>query len=177
MSLAVGLLAQAEHLRLLDRNRPTQANLRRAVSAAYYALFNLLVTSGANCAGSKLNASGRAMIMRSFEHATMKTVCSNYAKATLTSMSSSKMSPSKLDSLLTFPIANDLKTVADAFVELQEQRHRADYDASAKFDRIEVSALVKSAQEAFLCWATIKSQKNTKVFMIDLLLRKSWLKS
>ena len=172
MSLAVGLLAQAEHLRLLDRNRPTQANLRRAVSAAYYALFNLLVTSGANCAGSKLNASGRAMIMRSFEHATMKTVCSNYAKATLTSMSSSK-----LDSLLTFPIANDLKTVADAFVELQEQRHRADYDASAKFDRIEVSALVKSAQEAFLCWETIKSQKNTKVFMIDLLLRKSWLKS
>lgn len=38
------LLSQAEHLARKDRTpNPPQASLRRAVSAAYYALFHLLV--------------------------------------------------------------------------------------------------------------------------------------
>ena len=37
------LLEQARRLALLDRRRPKQANLRRAVSAAYYSLFHFLV--------------------------------------------------------------------------------------------------------------------------------------
>jgi hypothetical protein len=37
------LLEQAVTLARLDARRPKQANLRRAISAAYYALFHLLV--------------------------------------------------------------------------------------------------------------------------------------
>ena len=37
------LIEQAEHLVYLDPGKPKQANLRRAVSAAYYALFHYLV--------------------------------------------------------------------------------------------------------------------------------------
>jgi hypothetical protein len=44
MSLHANLLQQAEHLAQLDPTRPTQANLRRAVSSAYYALFHLLAS-------------------------------------------------------------------------------------------------------------------------------------
>jgi len=39
MSLHADLLDQAEHLAQLDQRRPKQASLRRAVSSAYYALF------------------------------------------------------------------------------------------------------------------------------------------
>jgi hypothetical protein len=40
MSLHADLLEQAEHLAQLDPTRPKQANLRRAVSSAYYALIH-----------------------------------------------------------------------------------------------------------------------------------------
>ena len=37
------LLEQAARLARLDTQKPKQANLRRAISSAYYALFHLLV--------------------------------------------------------------------------------------------------------------------------------------
>jgi len=40
MSLHADLLDQAEQLAQLDPRRPKQANLRRSVSSAYYALFH-----------------------------------------------------------------------------------------------------------------------------------------
>ena len=43
MTLASDLLAQAKHLAGRERGRPRQASLRRAASAAYYALFHLLL--------------------------------------------------------------------------------------------------------------------------------------
>ena len=43
MSLQQDLLRQARHLATKEPRRPSQASLRRAVSAAYYALFHLLV--------------------------------------------------------------------------------------------------------------------------------------
>ena len=43
MSLHENLLVHAEALVTMDRTKPRQANLRRAVSAAYYALFHLLI--------------------------------------------------------------------------------------------------------------------------------------
>ena len=43
MSLHGDLLDQASRLAVQEPRRPRQASLRRAVSAAYYALFHLLV--------------------------------------------------------------------------------------------------------------------------------------
>lgn len=172
MSLATDLLAQATHLAQVDKGKPKQANLRRSISVAYYALFHLLIGAGASCAGSKLNAAGRATVMRSFEHANMKTVCSSYAKAT-----AAGGIPARLSSLLTFPIEPALKNVAEIFVELQEQRHLADYDTSAKFDRLEVTALIQETTTAFNHWQIIKAKSNAKIFLMDLLLRKSWLRA
>jgi uncharacterized protein (UPF0332 family) len=45
MALAEDLLEQARHLAKREPKRPKQASLRRAVSAAYYSLFHLLVSS------------------------------------------------------------------------------------------------------------------------------------
>jgi len=43
MSLARDLLEQAQHLSRREPRRPRQASLRRAISAAYYAMFHLMV--------------------------------------------------------------------------------------------------------------------------------------
>ena len=43
MTLYKDLLAQAEHLATKEHRRPSQASLRRSISASYYALFHRLV--------------------------------------------------------------------------------------------------------------------------------------
>ena len=48
MSLHGDLLRQARHLAAKEPRRPLQASLRRAVSAAYYSLFHLLVDEAVN---------------------------------------------------------------------------------------------------------------------------------
>ena len=48
MSLHGDLLRQARHLATKEPRRPLQASLRRAVSAAYYSLFHLLVDEAVN---------------------------------------------------------------------------------------------------------------------------------
>ncbi|HTX37316.1 MAG TPA: hypothetical protein VME43_19950, partial [Bryobacteraceae bacterium] len=96
------LLAQAGHLAQLDRTRPKQVNLRRAISAAYYAMFHLLISSAVN--NWRIERQ-RADLGRAFQHGTMKGACR------------SMVSPSP-----------DLKIVAKTFIDLQQNRHRADYD-------------------------------------------------
>jgi len=172
VALADDLLLQATHLASLDRGKPRQANLRRAVSAAYYAIFHLLVDEGAALAGSKLNAAGKARVRRAFAHAEMKSVCSQYAKAATAASINPQIAP-----LLTSPIGADLRNVAETFVDLQEARHLADYDLSFKFSRVDVLALIDAVSDAFTDWTTAKPTANAKVFLMDLLLRKSWART
>ncbi|MDE2479328.1 MAG: hypothetical protein KGM87_10580 [Betaproteobacteria bacterium] len=107
MSLAKDLLTQAQQLATLDKGRPKQANLRRAVSSAYYALFHLLVAEGAAAVGARLNAAGRARVRRAFAHAEMKEVCRAYAKATSVVSMKPEIAP-----LLSFPVEGEIRNVA-----------------------------------------------------------------
>lgn len=169
MALANDLLLQATQLASIDTGKPKQANLRRAVSAAYYALFHLLIDDGAASAGSKVSAAAKARIRRAFAHADMKTVCSQYAKASAAGSMNAQIAP-----LLTWPLASDLKNVAETFVTLQEARHQADYDLSTKFSRIDVVGYIDITEIAFADWTTAKTTANAKIFLMDLLLRKTW---
>jgi hypothetical protein len=63
------LLDQALHLAHRDPTRPKQANLRRAVSTAYYALFHLLISEVVNYWRLKRQ---RTLLARSFDHRKMK---------------------------------------------------------------------------------------------------------
>lgn len=62
------LLSQAVHLVHLEPEN--QANLRRAVSAAYYAVFHLLI---AEATANWNNAPLRAALGRAYDHGPMKT--------------------------------------------------------------------------------------------------------
>lgn len=138
------LLTQAGELIHQNEPKSTQADLRRAVSTAYYALFHLLISE------TTLNwnrDSTRDAFGRMFDHALMR-----------------KASQRLLDSRL-FPFAGEdpklvqsLKTVAQAFVQLQDKRHIADYHNGIRWTPVESLREVATARKAFQIWASIRNQ-------------------
>ena len=69
MTLPRDLLAQARLLAEKEPRRPKQASLRRAVSAAYYALFHLLVDEASRrLVGGSNRTALRSSLARAFDH-------------------------------------------------------------------------------------------------------------
>ncbi len=133
---------------------PNQAELRRAISAAYYALFHLL-TSEASL--NWKNDSQRNRFARMFDHARMKTCSARVA---------SRPMPTDPSQAKAF---TDLKTVALAFVKLQQERHSADYDNSIVWSRKEVGALVSQAKAAMATWTAIRDEPLAQEFLFELI--------
>ncbi len=81
MSLHSELLKQARFLAQKEPKKPTQASLRRSVSASYYALFHLLVDEA-----PRLMLSGhgrrplRDCLARAFQHSSMKHTAVQFMK-------------------------------------------------------------------------------------------------
>jgi len=96
----------------------------------------------------------------------MKDVCLQFAQ---------QRSLSKLIlALVSQPLEPELVTVADAFVELQEARHSADYDTLIPFDRNDVLQKISIAEQAFTSWKAVRNKPNATVFLAALLLNRLW---
>lgn len=169
MSLANDLLAQARALAANEPRRPRQASLRRAVSAAYYALFHLLVEDAARELTAAQPPGLRARLQRAFTHSDMKNVCSQFGGV-------SGKSPQKLHTLLSAQLSPGLVTVARTFVDLQEARHAADYDVSTDFNRADALSLIQKVEAAFSAWRHERNSLDARVFMIALLVNERWHK-
>ena len=115
--------------------RPRQAELRRAVSAAYYALFHTLANSCADLlVGTKAaNRSDQAwrQAYRSIDHGHVKRQCT-------------ERRPKRV--LRRFPA--DIQDFAAHFVKMQNQRHLADYDPFEYYKRSPVSQLIEETKVA-----------------------------
>jgi uncharacterized protein (UPF0332 family) len=151
------LLQQAIDLAHKNPASPTQADLRRSVSAAYYALFHLLVSE--TIAHWSL-ASSRDALGRMFEHSVMKRV-------------SGRISDSRF-----FPftgedpkVVRNLKTVAQAFGQLQDKRHIADYDNTTFWTATEALREVTTAAKAFSSWQKIRDEKIAQDYLVSLLIK------
>jgi hypothetical protein len=79
-SLPEHLLEQAKHLARRERTRPRQASLRRAISAAYYALFHLLIRDAVRQLGPNLNEDLFNRAYRWFDHGTMNRVAKAFCQ-------------------------------------------------------------------------------------------------
>ena len=66
------LIATARSLTGLDPRKPTQANLRRAVSTAYYAVFHLLARTAADLLIGRTHNSAWHLAYRALEHGNAK---------------------------------------------------------------------------------------------------------
>jgi uncharacterized protein (UPF0332 family) len=124
------LIAQARQLANASPKKPRDADLRRAVSAAYYALFHAVARAGADLVVGTISAnrSNKAwrQVYRALQHGEAKTRCESLPNA--------------------FP--QGLQDVADALVALQKLRHDADYDPTASFTRKDVQNHILQAETA-----------------------------
>ena len=109
--------------------RPRQAELRRAVSAAYYAMFHTLALCGANTlvGARRVNRSQSEWIQvyRALEHGYARNQCNNQ-----TAMSR---------------FSSVIQEFGALFVHMQTQRQAADYDPNASFSRARAMRLIDEA--------------------------------
>lgn len=164
MSLAADLLEQASHLADRETARPKQASLRRAISAAYYALFHLLSSEAASIAAPASPINLRAQVQRALIHEEMKNACAGIRSG----------NPNLIFLQLAGRPSENLTRVATAFVELQDARYEADYNVIASFTRIEVKLLLLQCQTAFTAWQVVRGTDEANVFLAALLSQKRW---
>ena len=130
MSLGQDLLVTARQLAKARPSKPRQADLRRAVSTSYYAAFHVLAQDCADrLVGTSPQRSDAAwrQTYRALDHGPAKKAC--------------EQAPN-----LGFP--RTLIAFAEAFIDLQEERHRADYDPWARYSRAQALDYVNLAQQA-----------------------------
>ena len=161
MSHSSDLLSQARHLAGKESRRPKQASLRRAVSAAYYSLFHLLVADAASSMLKGKAVSIRPVFQRAFAHAHMKRVAQSFAGGTVSDAWKGPMGGAS--------VSEDLRQVASAFVSLQEARHKADYDLSHRFSRGTARVLIDIAEAAAGSWRNVRNDLEGQVFLTALL--------
>ena len=107
--------------------RPRQANLKRVVSTAYYALFHFVMRATAAMVLGKA-APRDALYARTYRSLNHDDLKRRLAAARA--------------------ISADIKVFADAIVELQEARHNADYDPLFSVNKLEALAKVRTARAA-----------------------------
>jgi hypothetical protein len=137
------LLVQARELATRDPTKPRQVNLRRAVSGTYYALFHFLADAACRLilGARHADAPFRHVLGRAFAHGTMRQACTAFAGGTLKAAVAKGLPAG-------FTIPNEIRLLAQAFNDLQERRHLADYDRTERFRRLDVLAVIDQAETA-----------------------------
>ncbi|MBY0522912.1 MAG: hypothetical protein K2R98_05920 [Gemmataceae bacterium] len=148
----------------MDRNpaAPVEADLRRGISTAYYALFHLLIHEATTQVVAI--ATLRPRIARAFDHKVMRNVCQDYRK----------LIPDATGQLLTPAgeiVPRGLQDVASEFVALQEARHQADYNAGVAVAHVEADTDVMRAEVAFIDWQAVRTDPAAATFLAELLCR------
>jgi uncharacterized protein (UPF0332 family) len=167
MALARDLLDEAKTLAKLEasRGRPRQASLRRAVSTAYYAVFHLFASEAALQACSPTPRGLHERVQRALTHETMRQATAAFSGGKL---------PSHVETLICTPLEGEVVEISRIFVQLQEFRHKADYDTSERFNKQMVQNLVKDAETLFDLWRQIREIDNAHVFLSSLVFWKLW---
>lgn len=145
-----------EHARRLAGSgpgRPPEVDLRRGVSAAYYAVFHDLTDRAARHLIGSAPDSTRNKIRRAWSHGEVVKLAGmvvDRAKA----LNANPVAPLTREAELGGPLvdvaASDpmLVEALSRVVELQDHRHRADYDHDAGFDKIALLAACGDAERA-----------------------------
>jgi len=171
MSLAEELLEHARFLANLDPRTTSQANIRRAISAAYYAVFHLLAAEVAAQVSPDSPAGLRERTQRALDHMQMVKVAKAFSLEGATRV---KDLPD--DIVLPNPVSRELASIGNRFKELQDARHAADYDVSKYFYPTDALTQVQEAEEVFKDWKIEKNSSNAPVFLASLMFGRSWNK-
>ena len=151
-----GLLAAARD------GSPTDADLRRCISTAYYAVFHAVLTAGADRffgAGNQ-DEVGYRVLHRAFDHGRMKSRCEQAAKP--------KLDTSEQERLGRTAFHADLRDFAQAFKRLQASRERADYDPRSDPTIAEAKAAIDDAERAIASFAAAPDDERSDLLALML---------
>lgn len=137
----------------------TEANLRRSISANYYALFHLLVRDAVELWGEPAH---HDRLSRNFDHKQMK----------LASEAVTKLFRAKLAKKQTIDLATDqLRVVAFYFSALQQERHEADYNTSTLIQLVIVRSADFMADISFTNWMKVRRESIARDYLYSLLFK------
>jgi len=145
------LIATARRLANYSAKKPRQADLRRAVSTAYYALFHTLAKECADrFIGSSPQHKSKAwsQVYRALDHGMAKKSSQQVAK-------------------MGFPA--EIIHFADTFSRLQEHRHNAHYSPDVNYIRSDVLLLITEAENAIKQFRQCKARDRTAYVVLVLL--------
>ena len=147
------MIVTARKLANASRKKPRQADLRRAISTAYYALFHAMAKDAADMlvgVGPNRPDKAWAHTYRALQHGDAKTACQAVRN-------------------LNFP--NTIRSCADAFVALQQRRHDADYDPDYRVLRADALDAIQQAEDAI---RDLKAspKRDRRAFAVQILMKK-----
>ncbi len=142
----------------MDDRKPKQANLRRAVSSVYYALFHYMVQEACKAQlGTQHGTSQyRRILARAFDHGSMKRACETFRGGNLPDHLCRSLPPAPHIS------EQPIKNLASTYFHLQGERHRADYDLTQPFHRSEVSYWIMAVRQAISDFHELGKTSNAK---------------
>jgi hypothetical protein len=147
------LLATADVLLKAGNGKPTQSNLRRALSTAYYALFHCLAR---DCADTLLGGVGAnrsqpawRQTYRALDHGTAKAAC-------------------RRQIMTEFP--QSIVDFANLFHAMQIKRHEADYDPDTRLYKSDVVNDVALVRQAIIKFK-IQPIKDRRAFCVHVLFK------
>ena len=157
-------LHQARRLANLDPHRPRQGNLRRALSGAYYALFHFLIDQSSRffVGGVRRRREFRRILVRAYGHGEMAAAARAFRGGSFPSLVIRTLGA------VTVPV--ELRDLAQLFLDVQEQRHLADYDLAVSFLRADVIAIVDQVEKCIEAWTSLRIDPAAEFFLIYLLI-------
>jgi uncharacterized protein (UPF0332 family) len=159
------LLEQAELLIQPRRpGPPRQVDVRRAISAAYYAVFHFLMAQAADLVvGSTRRREARySIVYRSVDHAQIRSLCQTIKAA--------QPDPRMAAPVASMRTGESVKLFAAVVQDLQAQRHTADYDAAESLRTADAVFAIALARKAIQSWRLAPAQE--RAAFITLLLFK-----
>jgi uncharacterized protein (UPF0332 family) len=123
--------------------RPRQADIRRAISTAYYGTFHATVTAATDMyvGATKRVNSQYGLVYRSVSHQRLRELCEKVCKS-LPARYAPYAPPAGFGS--------NIAAFATGVVELQQKRHKADYDPMIRMTRSDAVAAIATARAALV---------------------------
>jgi uncharacterized protein (UPF0332 family) len=136
------LFEQADKLIAPRAGRPLQADVRRAIAAAYYGIFHAAITKAVDqfIGATNRGQSRYGLAYRSVDHKWLRELCKEVQKTTLSSRTRAYAPSSGFGA--------NTRAFAEAVIELQDRRHAADYDVMLRMNRSDAALAVATARAA-----------------------------
>ena len=151
--------------RLLSDPAHSNVDLRRAISASYYALFHHLSEAAVRQIAPQVAPTTANRIHRWLDHTEIKRICTEFAATQLRS---------PLREMLGDVASEDMQTIATSFRQLQEARHKADYDLNFHPDWAQTRQYIIMAGHAIDAWDRVSLTPEGNIFVLSLLLWKKF---